>query len=566
MRLKGAQILAESLVREGVEVIFGYPGGAILPFYHYLPEYPHIKHILVRHEQAAGHAADAYARASGKVGVAVATSGPGATNLVTAIVNAQMDSVPMVVITGQVPRAMIGKDAFQETDVTGITLPITKHNYLVLKAADIPRVIKEAFYIASSGRPGVVLVDIPRDVLQEEAEFHYPESIDLPGYQPTIQGHVAQIRKAAELINRSERPLIIAGHGIILAGAYAELRELAEKAQIPVVNTLLGISNFPANHYLYQGMMGMHGMYHINMATNEADLIIGLGIRFDDRAMGRFGDFAPRAKIIHVDIDPAEIGKNVRCDVPIVGDVKHVLRVLNKYVQPGNHTAWLNWLDEMRRRYPSLYIPDDGRLWSTYVIKTIYDMTPQDACFTTGVGQHQMWAAQYFCRDKPNCFITSGGLGTMGFALPAAIGAKLARPDAVVWAIEGDGGFQMTMYELATCVENRIDVKIAVINNGYLGMVRQWQQLFYNNRYSAVALFNPDYVKLAEAYGIPGFRVSSREEVAPTVETALAYPGPALIEFQVEQEENCFPMVPPGAALSETIPMPVPEVVKSWPR
>jgi len=556
-KMTGAQIVMECLAREGVEYIFGYPGGANLPLYDTLPQYyPQIKHILVRHEQAAAHAADAYARVSGKAGVAWATSGPGATNLVTGIANAWMDSVPLVCITGAVVTWLIGRDGFQEADITGISIPITKHNALVLDVNDIAKTLREAFYIATTGRPGPVLVDIPRDIQQQETEFHYPEEIDLPGYQPTIKGHPLQIRKAAQLIAEAERPLILAGHGVVIARAYDELRELAEKAHIPVICTLLGIGGFPGSHELYLGMPGMHGMYWNNIAIGEADLIIGIGMRFDDRVTGRLKDFAPNAKIIHIDIDPAEIGKNVRTAVPIVGDVREVLRDLNPLVQPARHDDWNDHLRRMREEHPSIAIPETDRVLPQYVIKTIYELSGRNAYYVTGVGQHQMWAAQFFWNDNPGSFVTSGGLGTMGFEVPAAIGAQFARPKDTVWSICGDGGFQMTLQELATIVEYELPIKFAIINNGYLGMVRQWQELFYKNNLSAVRLFQPDYVKLAEAFGMVGLRVTDKAQVQSAIQSALEHPGPVLIDFEVDQAENTYPMMPPGAALSETIDQP----------
>jgi len=565
MKMTGAQILCESLVREGVEVMFGILGGAILPFYDTLPQYPQLRHILVRHEQGAAHAADGYARATGKVGVCIATSGPGATNLVTGIANAHLDSVPLVAITGQVARPFIGKDAFQEIDITGITLPITKHNYVVLDAGSLARIVKEAFYLARTGRPGPVLIDLPKDVQVEQAEFHYPSKVDLPGYKPTLEGHSAQIKKAAKLINEAERPLIIAGRGVVISGAYAELKQLAETAQIPVVTTLLGISCFPESHILSLGMMGMHGMAYANMAVNAADVIVTIGMRFDDRATARVSGFAPHARIIHLDIDPAEIGKNVRVDVPIVGDAKTVLNALNKLVISTEHIDWVRQLDDWRKEHPSIAIRDTEGLLPQYVIRQIYEITKGEAIIVTGVGQNQMWAAQHYCYNKPNSLISSGGLGTMGFELPAAMGAKVGCPDEIVWCIAGDGGFQMTIQELATIVQEKVAVKIAIINNGYLGMVRQWQELFYERRYVATPLSGPDFAKIAEAYGLPGLRVTRKEEVVPAIEQAMEYQGPFLIDFMVEPEENVYPMVPPGASLAEVLEEPKREVT-AWPQ
>ena len=565
MKMTGAQIICECLAREGVEVIFGILGGAILPLYDTLPQYPQLRHILVRHEQGAAHAADGYARANRKVGVCFATSGPGATNLVTGIANAHLDSSPIVAITGQVARPFIGKDAFQEVDITGITVPITKHNYLALETGSLARTVKEAFYLARTGRPGPVLIDVPRDVFVEEVEFHYPSRIDLPGYKPTLQGHPTQIKKAARLINEARQPVIIAGRGVIISGGYAELKHLAETAQIPVITTLLGISSFPESHILSFGMLGMHGMAYANMAVDAADLIIAIGMRFDDRATAKVSGFAPNARIVHIDIDPAEIGKNVRVDVPIVGDVKTVLKDLNKLISPTQHVDWFEQLDNWRQEHPVTVIRDSEGLLPQYAIRQIYEVTRGEATIVTGVGQNQMWAAQHYWYDRPNSLISSGGLGTMGFGLPAAIGVKVGCPDTVVWCVDGDGSFQMNIQELATIRQERVAVKIAIINNGYLGMVRQWQELFFGKRYVATPLSGPDYVKVAEAYGIPALRVTRKEEVVPAIEQAMAEPGPFLIDFVVEPEENVYPMVLPGAALAELIEAPR-EKEAVWPR
>ncbi len=565
MKRTGAQVICEGMVQEGVEVIFGFPGGAVLPLYDTLPKYPQLRHILVRHEQGAAHAADGYARATGKVGVCLATSGPGATNLVTGIATAHLDSVPMVAITGQVTRPFIGKDAFQETDITGITLPITKHNYLVLDVNDLPGIVKEAFYLARSGRPGPVLIDVPRDVFLDQTEVSYPSRVDLPGYKVIEQGHPAQIKKAAKLINESEKPLLLAGRGVLLSGAHDELRHLAETAQIPVVTTLLGIGCFPETHMLSCGMVGMHGMAWANKAVDSTDLLIAVGMRFDDRVTGRISAFAPHARIIHVDLDPAEIGKNMRVDVPIVGDVKRVLQALNKLVEPREHVGWIQQLEEWRRQHPSLEIRETGSLLPQYVVRQLYEVTGGEAIITTGVGQNQMWAAQHYVYTKPNTLISSGGLGTMGYGLPAAIGAKVGCPESTVWCIDGDGSLQMTIQELGTVAQDRIAIKIAVLNNGYLGMVRQWQELFYGKRYVATPLSCPDFVKIAEAYGLAGMRVTRKEEVVPALEQAMAHDGPFLIDFMVEPEENVFPMVPPGAATVEFIEGPKKEV-PAWPR
>ena len=553
MKLNGARILCESLIKEGVEVIFGFPGGSVLPLYDVLPRYPQLRHILVRHEQGAAHAADAYARVTGKVGVCVATSGPGACNLVTGIANAQLDSSPVVAITGQVARPFIGKDAFQEIDITGITVPITKHNYLVLKADEIAMVVKEAFHIAGTGRPGPVLLDIPRDVFIEEATFEYPEKVELHGYKPTLRGHAVQIKKAAKLIAESKRPVILAGRGVIISGAYEELRGLAEKAQIPVITTLLGISSFPEDHELSLGMLGMHGTAYANLAVDGSDLIISIGMRFDDRATGRVSGFAPHAQVIHIDVDPAEIGKNVRVTVPIVGEVKNILRTLNKQLEAQKHLAWIGQVEEWRRAHPLHIDHDADKIQPQYVVSKICEVTQGNAIITTGVGQNQMWAAQHFCYRKPNSFVSSGGLGTMGFELPAAIGAKVGRPDETVWAIAGDGGFQMTIQELGTAVQDNIAVKIAILNNGYLGMVRQWQDLFYERRYVATPLSSPDFVKVAEAYGMPGIRVTDKSKVVSAIKKAMKHKGPFLIDFVVEPEENVYPMVAPGCTLAEIL-------------
>ncbi len=561
MKLTGAQIVMECLAREGVEFIFGYPGGANLPLYDTLPQYPQIRHIQVRHEQAAGHAADAYARVSGKAGVCWATSGPGVTNLVTGIANAWMDSVPLVCVTGAVASWLIGRDGFQEADATGITVPITKQNYLVLDASDIAQTMREAFHIATTGRPGPVLIDLPRDIQQQQAEFHYPEKVHIPSYRPVTKGHPAQVRKAVQLMSEAKRPLILAGHGVVIAQAYDELRELAERAQIPVICTLLGIGGFPGSHELYLGMPGMHGMYWSNIAISEADLIVAIGMRFDDRVTGRLKDFAPHAKIIHIDIDPAEIGKNVKATVPIVGDVKQVLRDINPRVQPTRHDEWYDHIQQVRREHPSIAIPDVDRVLPQFVIKKVYELTSAldpsgDTYYVTGVGQHQMWAAQFFWNDTPGSFITSGGLGTMGFEIPAAVGAQFARPKSRVWSFAGDGGFQMTMQELATIAEYELPIKFAIINNSHLGMVRQWQHMFYDDNLQAVRILQPDFVKLAEAFGIAGLRVTEKVDVEPAIERALEHPGPVVIDFEVEQHEDVYPMMPPTASLAETVDQP----------
>ena len=557
MKLTGSQMVCESLIQEGVDVIFGLPGGAILPLYQTLPEYPALRHILVRHEQGAAHAADGYARATGKPGVAWATSGPGATNLVTGIATAQMDSVPLVLITGQVTRAAIGSDAFQETDTTGITLPITKHNYLVMNASDIPRIIKEAFHIASTGRPGPVLIDIPKDVLQELAEFKYPETLNLPGYKPATGGHPSQITKASSLINQSSKPVILAGHGIIISNAFDELKALAEKAQIPVITTLLGISSFPEDHLLSVGMPGMHGVAYASLAIEESDLLIAVGMRFDDRITGKPSAFATNSKKIHIDIDPSEIGKNVDVEVPIVGDLRIVLEKLNTKIKPNTHKQWLSQIDELKSNHPSLDIRDTKKLLPQFVIKELWEATKGESVIVTGVGQHQMWAAQHYQYTEPRTWITSGGSGAMGFEVPGAMGAQVGAPSKVVWSIAGDGGFQMTMGEIATMVENKIPVKFAIINNGNLGMVRQWQEFFYKKDYVAtIYKNNPDFTKLAEAFNILGIRVTRKDQVKPAILEAMDYPGPVIVDFVVEEEENVYPMIPAGQTVSDMVEEP----------
>jgi acetolactate synthase-1/2/3 large subunit len=565
MKKTGAQILCESLIAEGVDVMFGFPGGVLLPFYDTLPQYPQIRHILVRHEQGAAHAADGYARATGKVGVCMATSGPGATNLVTGIANAYLDSIPIIALTGQVARPYIGKDSFQEIDITGITLPITKHSYVAMETTELAGIVKEAFYIARTGRPGPVLIDLPKDVLQESAEIVYPEKVNLPGYKIPTHGHPAQLKSAAKLINEAKQPLIIAGRGIIVSGANAELKELAERSQIPVVTTLLGIGSFPESHVLSYGMAGMHGTGYANKALGNCDLLIAIGMRFDDRVTGKLSGFAPHAKIIHIDLDPAEIGKNISVDVPIVGDVKTVLNAMHKMIENNNHIEWIEQLDEWRKQYPMLDIRDGDKLLPQRIVRELYEVTKGDAIVVTGVGQHQMWAAQHYYFNKPDVFISSGGLGTMGFGLPAAMGAKVGCPEKAVWLIDGDGSFQMTIQELATLVQDNIAVKIAIINNGYLGMVRQWQDLLYKKNYVATPISCPDFVKVAEAYCIPGLRVTKREEIRPAMEKAMKHKGPFLLDFMVEQEENVYPFVPPGAANTEFIDQPKKEV-SAWQR
>jgi len=557
--LTGAQIMWDCLVRQGVEAVFGYPGGAILPAYDAMLDYP-IRHILVRHEQGATHMADGYARATGKVGVAIATSGPGATNMVTGIATAMMDSSPIVCITGQVGSSLIGSDAFQETDITGITLPITKHNFLVTHASEVASTMREAFAIAASGRPGPVLVDITKDAQLGVAEFDWDEAApDLDAL--ARPGHSMGVDPLA-LINAAQRPLILAGHGIILGGAGSVLQAFAEKTQIPVAMTLLGIGCFPASHPLNLGMMGMHGEAWVNTAIQESDLLIALGMRFDDRVTGNLKTYAPHAKKIHVDIDPAEFNKNVSVDAAISGDVGAVVGSWLSKLAEVDRSQWLAHISDLKgdsavRDIQNL--PDDGHLYAAHVINDIWRMTDGKAVVVTDVGQHQMWEAQYYHHESPRSLITSGGLGTMGFAVPAAIGAKVGRPDAEVWVVVGDGGFQMTLCELATMVQEEIDVKIAVINNGYLGMVRQWQEFFYQRRYAATPITGPNIEKLAEAYGIWGATVTSRSQVASVVNTARRERG-ALIDFRVEQEDTVYPMVPAGADLHKMIRRPSPIV------
>jgi len=564
MKLSGAQILWECVAREGVTDIFGYPGGAILPAYDALLGYPMIRHVLVRHEQGATHMADGYARASGRVGVAIATSGPGATNMVTGIATAMMDSSPIVCITGQVGSRLVGSDAFQETDITGITLPITKHNYLVTSPADVAASVREAFAVARSGRPGPVLVDITKDAQQGSCEFDWDaaEPHLTEAYDDALPGD-GDDRDAIALINAAERPLILAGHGVIQSGAERELLALAERAQIPIAVTLLGLGGVPASHPLNLGMMGMHGEAWVNQAIQQADLLIALGMRFDDRVTGNLKTYAPTARKIHVDIDRAELNKNVRVDVAIASDLRVALNAWGSQVAPGDRRAWLAHIAELKgdasvRDIQNL--PDDGHLYAAHVINDLWRLTQGNALVVTDVGQHQMWEAQYYKHERSRSLITSGGLGTMGFALPAAIGAKIARPDAEVWVVVGDGGFQMTMAELATVVQEQLDINVAIVNNGYLGMVRQWQEFFYEKRYAATPLVNPDFVKLAEAYGLFATGVRTRGEVAAAVEAARRSGRAAIIDFHVEREDSVYPMVPAGADLHKMIRRPSPIV------
>ena len=565
MQRTGAQIVWECLVREGVTTVFGYPGGAILPTYDAMLDYP-IRHVLVRHEQGAAHMADGYARASGKVGVAIATSGPGATNLTTGIATAMLDSSPTVFITGQVSSKVLGTDAFQETDVTGITLPITKHNALVTDVRHLARTLREAFVIARTGRPGPVLVDVCKDAQQAKTEFHWPESVHLPGLLQPRPPTEDELARAAELIERAERPLVLAGAGVIRSGATQALLDFVDRTGAPVALTLLGIGGFPQSHPLCLGMMGMHGEAFVNRAIQHADLLLAFGMRFDDRVTGNLKSYALHAKKIHVEIDASEVGKNVRVDVALVSDLLTALEALTPKLSARRHEAWLAELDEWRadtRSRDILHREHNGRLLAPHVLHDLWTATGGDAVVVTDVGQHQMWEAQYYKHERPRTLITSGGLGTMGFALPAAIGAKLARPEAEVWVVAGDGGFQMTQCELATLQQEKLDVKIAVVNNGFLGMVRQWQEFFHDRRYAATPMLSPDFVALAGAYGIPAHRVTRRPDVVPRVQEARARAGPVLIEFQVEQEDSVYPMVPAGGDLGAMIRRPAEEEVQA---
>jgi acetolactate synthase-1/2/3 large subunit len=549
----GAKILVESLQREGTEIIFGYPGGVVLPIYDELYD-SSLRHILVRHEQAAAHAADGYARASGRVGVCLATSGPGACNLVTGIATAYMDSVPIVALTGQVPTNLLGNDAFQESDITGITMPVTKHNYLVKRTEDLSRVVKEAFYIAGTGRPGPVLVDIPKDVSTTSVkDVPVPEKVQLRGYNPTYSGHKRQIEKALQLIMAAERPVIYAGGGVILSNASAELIRIATELGIPVTTTLMGLGCIPCDHPLNLGMLGMHGTEYANFAITECDLLFAIGARFDDRVTGKTETFASHAKIIHIDIDPAEIGKNKRVDVPIVGDTKTVLSdMLACMKKKGMHDTWIKKIKHWKQHHP-LVCPNDGCLHPQYIIRQMSELLKGDAVIVSEVGQNQMWTAQHFCFRHPRTWITSGGLGTMGYGLPAAMGAHFARPDVPVFDVAGDGSIQMNIQEFGTIAHYNIPVKVAILNNQYLGMVRQWQELFYDRRYSYTELPSVDFVKIANAYGIEGIRVESPDEVMPALKAAVECNGPFVLDFRVEREENVFPMVPAGAAINEMI-------------
>jgi acetolactate synthase-1/2/3 large subunit len=562
----GAEIVWECLIQEGVEVVFGYPGGAILPTYDALSKYQdRIHHVLVRHEQGATHMADGYARASGKVGVAMATSGPGATNMVTGIATAMMDSSPIVCITGQVATTAIGGDAFQETDVTGVTLPITKHNYLVPRIEELAQTIREAFYVARTGRPGPVLVDIPKDVQTAKIEFEYPtDPIELPGYHPPEKADDEQVAAALELINKADRPVILAGHGVLLSGAMKELRELAEKGTIPVAMTLLGISCMPASHPLNLGMMGMHGGAWTNHAIQEADLIIACGMRFDDRVTGNLKTYSPNSKKIHIDIDASEINKNVKVDIGIHADLGTVLRQINPGVRPHERGAWWGRIKDLQEDANERDILQfkTPTLLAAQAIRKIWEGTEGKAFVVTDVGQHQMLECQYYGHEDPYTLSTSGGLGTMGFSLPASIGASFHVKDREIWVIVGDGCIQMTIMELATAVQEKANIKIAIINNGYLGMVRQWQQMFYESRYVETPILSPDYVKLADAYGMPGYRVEKLEDIIPTMRKAQAHQGPVIVEFVVDQFDNVYPMVPAGADLHAMIRRPHPRFEK----
>jgi acetolactate synthase-1/2/3 large subunit len=562
-RKNGAQIVWESLQHEGVEVVFGLPGGTTLPIYDALAKYEYpIRHVLVTHEQGAAHMADGYGRATGRIGVCLATSGPGATNLTTGLATAHMDSSPVVAITGQVSTSLLGRDGFQEADMHGVSMPITKHNYLVTDVRELPQVLKEAFYIARTGRPGPVLVDICKDVQQAETEFEYPQHVDLPGYRPTLTAADPKgIERAVHLLNLAERPLIIAGQGVVIAQAEDQLLQLAEKANIPVATSLLGVGALPQTHPLSIGWGGMHGEAFTNNALQESDVMLVIGARLDDRLTGAFSTFAAKARIIHLDLDPAELGKNLRIDIPLVGDANLTLKEMIPLVEVSRHSAWLEqiaeWKADTDRRDVLAQETDD--LVPPFVVRQLWHLTGEGNCVVvTDVGQHQMWEAQYFLHVRRRGLITSGGLGTMGFGLPAAIGVQLGRPDELVWVVAGDGGFQMTMCELSTVAKEDLPLKIAIFNNGYLGMVRQWQDVFYNKRYAGTPLFNPDFVKIADAYGIPAMCVTDKAGVAPAIRKAQAHKGPFLLEFKVEPFANVYPMVAPGKSNADMIRRPLP--------
>ena len=559
-KMNGAQALVRSLELEGVEVLFGYPGGVVLPIFDALYESKQIHSVLPRHEQGAVHAADGYARVTGRPGVAIVTSGPGATNTVTGLANAYMDSIPMVVFTGQVATAVLGTDAFQESDITGITLPVTKHNYLVRDAADMPEIIKEAFHIATTGRPGPVLIDVPADVSKHEISFSYPDHVNLPGYKPTYKGHSKQIKQAAGMIAKARKPLLYVGGGVVASDAAAELKELAELMQLPVTTTMMGKGAFPEDHHLWIGMPGMHGAKYTNYTITETDLLIAIGVRSDDRVTGKPSTFASKAKVIHVDIDPAEIGKNKAVDVPIVGDAKHIIAGLTAELRKSGAEprtdAWMRAVDDWRKRFPLHYSNESGGLMPQYVVERVSELTKdRETIVCTEVGQNQMWACQYYTLRKPRTWVSSGGLGTMGFGFPAAIGAQLGRPDALVVDIAGDGSIQMNIQELATAKLYDVPVKIIVLNNGYLGMVRQWQELFYGKRYASSVLDRdvPDFVKLAEAYGCFGVRVKTPEELDAALTAAFEFDGPAIVDCRVVEEECVFPMVAPGGSIDEML-------------
>lgn len=558
MKLTGAQIVWESLILEGVKVVFGMPGGANLPIYDALSQYPQIHHVLVRHEQGGAHMADGYARVADDVGVCMATSGPAATNLVTGLATAMMDSIPVVAITGQVPTSLLGNDAFQETDVTGVTQPVTKHNFLVTDITELAQVIKEAFYIAREGRPGPVLVDICKDVQNDTIEFVYPEDVSFPGYNPWYGIADEDIKHAAQLINAAEKPLILAGHGVQMGHASTELIQLAEKAEIPVTMTLLGLGDISETHPLSLGMCGMHGEGHANHAIQECDVLIAVGMRFDDRVTGKLDEFAPNAKVIHLEMDPAEVGKNVTPDVAVIGDAKESLRDLIVEVESTRHNGWLEQIDSWRTegQERDILLAEVDELIPPYVMRELWHATGGEAAIVSDVGQHQMWEAQYFVHERPRQLLSSGGLGTMGYALPAAIGAQMANPETPVWAVVGDGGFQMTLEELAVLNQEKLPVKIAIINNGFLGMVRQWQEFFYGKRYMGTPILGPDFVKLADAYGIAARRVTSKEDVADALAEARDHDGPFLLDFQVKEEVNVYPMVAPGAHVGELMRRP----------
>ena len=561
MECTGAQILLESMKREGVDVLFGYPGGAVIDIYDELPRHPELRHVLVRHEQGAVHAADGYARASGKTGVCLVTSGPGATNTVTGIATAYSDSIPLVIFTGQVPTQLIGNDAFQEVDIVGITRPCTKHNFLVKDINKLALTIRQAFYLARSGRPGPVLVDLPKDVMQKRAEFVWPEDIYMRSYNPTYKPNLNQLRRSVEELAKAERPVILAGGGVIMSNAAEALTGLARKLSIPVTCTLMGLGGFPATDPLWLGMVGMHGTYAANLAINNCDVLMCVGARFDDRVTGRLAAFAPKARIVHIDIDPTSIRKNVEVQVPVVGDCRMALEGISEICDAklenkdwaGEHAAWLAAVAEWKSSKPLCY-QENGNIKPQAVIEALYDITGGDAIIATEAGQHQMWVAQFYSFTKPRTLLTSGGLGTMGYGFPASVGAQFAFPDKKVIAVAGDASLQMNIQELATVVANKLPIKVVILNNRYLGMVRQWQELFYNNNYSSTNMeAQPDFVKLAEAYGAEGYRIEKAEDMRAVLEKALASPNPAFIDVVVEREENVYPIVPAGAALDEML-------------